>query len=326
MADFPMSDFSAPGRGSERAAPAAPKREGRQRGMGGVPWANWAGAAASLALVAGGAVWGFNLVRRDVAEVPVVKALAGDLRVAPKGEEAGGLNFANQGLAVNQVPAENPPLAQPGGAVLAPAPQGLQGEDTVGLVVPAPVALPGEGAAPAVADGSEVLPIAPSEAKSIEALADQIAAGLAPRPGSFEGTPSEVAAVEVVPGGIGRSLRPRGRPARILQSPAPVPEAAAQIAPPAPVVATPASIPDKTPMMQLGAFGSESIARSEWERHLAKFGAYLEDKNPIIQKASSGGKVFYRLRVVGFEDLSDAVQVCSALKAEKADCIAFSKK
>jgi hypothetical protein len=40
-----------------------------------------------------------------------------------------------------------------------------------------------------------------------------------------------------------------------------------------------------------------------------------------VQKASSGGRVFYRLRAMGFDDLGDARRFCSALVAENADCI-----
>ncbi len=41
----------------------------------------------------------------------------------------------------------------------------------------------------------------------------------------------------------------------------------------------------------------------------------------MIQKAESGGRTFYRLRAMGFADLSDARRFCSALVAGNADCI-----
>ena len=37
--------------------------------------------------------------------------------------------------------------------------------------------------------------------------------------------------------------------------------------------------------------------------------------------ATSGGRTFYRLRAMGFEDLSDARRFCSALVAENAECM-----
>jgi len=47
----------------------------------------------------------------------------------------------------------------------------------------------------------------------------------------------------------------------------------------------------------------------------------MSDKARVIQRAQSGGNVFYRLRVQGFDDLSDARQFCSALLAKQANCI-----
>ena len=40
----------------------------------------------------------------------------------------------------------------------------------------------------------------------------------------------------------------------------------------------------------------------------------------IIQKAESGGKIFYRLRASGFNDISDARQFCTAI-SDKVACI-----
>ena len=73
--------------------------------------------------------------------------------------------------------------------------------------------------------------------------------------------------------------------------------------------------------MQLGAFASPEIALSEWQKLQSRFGAYLGDKDVVVQKANSGGKVFYRLRAVGFADLSDARRLCATLKAQNTDCI-----
>ena len=41
----------------------------------------------------------------------------------------------------------------------------------------------------------------------------------------------------------------------------------------------------------------------------------------MIEQAQSGGKTFYRLRAMGFDDLSEARRLCSALTAAKASCI-----
>ena len=65
---------------------------------------NWAGAALSLALVAGLGFWGYQLMVRDVTGVPVVRALEGPMRIAP--EDPGGERAPFQGLAVNRIAAE----------------------------------------------------------------------------------------------------------------------------------------------------------------------------------------------------------------------------
>ena len=52
-----------------------------------------------------------------------------------------------------------------------------------------------------------------------------------------------------------------------------------------------------------------------------RFSDYLAGKKRVIQRAESGGRIFYRLRAMGFADLADARRFCSALVAENADCI-----
>ena len=47
----------------------------------------------------------------------------------------------------------------------------------------------------------------------------------------------------------------------------------------------------------------------------------MEGKRRVIQEASRGGRTFYRLRAMGFEDLSDARRFCAVLLADNADCI-----
>ncbi len=73
--------------------------------------------------------------------------------------------------------------------------------------------------------------------------------------------------------------------------------------------------------MQLGAFDSEAIARSEWERLSRQFSSFLDGKQRLIQQAERGGRTFYRLRAVGFADLADTRRFCAALTAEGAGCV-----
>ncbi|MDA9967131.1 von Willebrand factor type A domain-containing protein [bacterium] len=84
----------------------------------------------------------------------------------------------------------------------------------------------------------------------------------------------------------------------------------------------PSNLSRDTPMVQLGAFESARIAKSEWAWISRRFESYFEGKGPVIQRrATSGGKVFYRLRAVGFENMDAARRFCSLLKAENIDCI-----
>ena len=71
-----------------------------------------------------------------------------------------------------------------------------------------------------------------------------------------------------------------------------------------------------TRLAQLGAYESADVAQAEWARLNERFGEYMNGKQRVIQKTSSGGRTFYRLRVLGFDDLSDSRQFCAALVAQ----------
>ena len=295
---------------------------------------NLLGAAASLALLIGVGVWGYKILMRDVTGVPVVRAADGPFRVQP--ENPGGEQAPHQGLSVNGVAAEGMAADPADRLMLAPAPLDLTQEDAVPVAAPRktpetpPVA--GPAARAVLAAGDETVQLA-----AVERLAERLAVGVAPleglapapqaKPDSAELPKAEVE-VEPAPmveqaiaqvrveDGLGRSLRPRRRPAELsnVRSVAALPADAVP-------EADPATIPAGTRLAQLGAYDSAETARSEWERLQGRFGDYLEDKTRVVQKASSGGRTFYRLRAMGFADLSDARRFCSALVAEKAGCI-----
>ena len=73
-------------------------------------------------------------------------------------------------------------------------------------------------------------------------------------------------------------------------------------------------------VVQLGAFDSKDLANSEWKRLENLLGSILITKQMIIQKAESGGKIFYRLRASGFDNIADARQFCNAIN-DKIACI-----
>lgn len=152
-------------------------------------------------------------------------------------------------------------------------------------------------------------------------------------------TPTEVAAL-AAPNALTTSARPASRPARAARAVAPVAAAAAAPAPaPAPVARAaaapaPASSPAPAPVrqasvasgaavVQIGAFDSDAVARSEWNRIAGKAGGLFSGKGQLVQRHESNGRVFYRLRVAGFGSNAEAQKFCSDLKALGTDCIAM---
>ena len=284
---------------------------------------NGIGAVLSIALVAGLAVWGYKLAMRDVTEIPVVAALEGPMRVAP--DDEGGSEAAHQGLAVNTVAATGSAEGPVNQVLLAPSPDGLSEED-----VPAVAAALGSAPLENEAGQEVVTPVAltgdEAERAAALAMADQIANGATPLSGDAADlnlSESGEAIVDASAPGVAVSPRPRPRPedivARSAASPATDPLLAATSVATAEVAAS--DIPVGTRLVQIGAYDSQDVARAEWDQLAGRFEDYMGGKSRVIEEASSGGKTFYRLRVMGFDDLSDARRFCAALMSGNANCI-----
>ena len=86
----------------------------------------WTGATMSLLLLVGSLGWSYQLIVRDINQIPIVRAQMGPLRVAP--DNPGGLNAANQGLSVTQLAVHEKPLLS-NEIHLAPAAEILNAED-----------------------------------------------------------------------------------------------------------------------------------------------------------------------------------------------------
>lgn len=270
---------------------------------------HFAGAALSLALIAGVAVWSYDLIKRDVSGVPVVQALKGPMRVQP--DDPGGRPADHQGLAVNAVAATGAAEAPADRLTLAPRPVDLAEED---------------------ATGAELAEITPEETRaSIEALVKELTEDTAPlaplaEPEKTAVLTEAVATEATIPRplpavlnapGLRRSLRPQARPLQVnTLRPAtltPVDVASDEL--------LPADLPSGTRLAQLGAFESPDQARSAWEKLAVRFDEVMEGKSLVVEEAASGGRTFYRLRAAGFDDLSDARRFCSVFVSENADCI-----
>ncbi len=289
---------------------------------------NLAGAALSLALIAGIGVWGYKLMVRDVSGIPVVRAVQGDMRVRP--EEPGGQLARHQGLAVNSVAAEGFASGPVDQVALAPRTGGLAQEDQpVPAVAPviAPEALrpaaeafdpPSAPVDPAPETVTADVPAPAKKTPAAKGPADTDAAVLLAAAEALP-LPEEVLADGP---GLKISARPRLRPAT---APAMVQNASFTTAP-ATAEIDPSKIPGGTRLVQLGAFDSAAIARGEWDRLATSFGDYLDGKSRVVQEAQSGGRTFYRLRAMGFKDLNDSRRFCAAFKAEGVDCIPVASK
>jgi len=274
--------------------------------------AQFIGAFLSLALAIGIGVWAYKLIMRDVSGIPVIAASSDPMRIAP--EDPGGTSAQNQGLSVNAV-AEEGSVTNPQKVTLAPRPVVLVTDDLASNELKQ--------------KATEALRVSNIETTSLDmnVLADEIV-GDSPEPSiadvQIDGNQVENALRMALSGEIEQeaederqsaaSLRPRARPSDISPAPNSVELASVQ-------EIAPENIPAGTALVQLGAFDSEAIARTEWMRLSQKFPSFMAERSRVIQRADRGGRIFYRLRADGFADLNDARRFCALLVASNADCI-----
>jgi hypothetical protein len=289
-----------------------------------------AGAIVFLGLIVGMSFWAYNLGTRDAAEVPIIRAMEGPARVQP--DDPGGLQAAHQGLEVNSVLAGAPLDAGTAeGVTLAPPPMTLAEEDGPQgeLVIEAPTHFEAaevlgeeELRLPVQEDGPEVAGFIPEGTpEPLEVL-----------PETVEPTVAELAE----PAPVVTDLRPRGRPANLARATAPVQTAAAPAAQPptpAPVAATaPApqvaaatrevtGLQSGTRLIQLGAFDSEVLTRQVWDQLARQHADLLGGKSLFVERATANARVFYRLRVAGFDNTDQTLNMCEALRTRGVDCI-----
>lgn len=270
--------------------------------------AQWAGAVISLALVLGGIYWAYSIIVRDVSGIPVISASDKPLRVQP--EDPGGRPADNQGLAVNDVVGVGSATTPAEMLILAPEPVDLAEDDQPLGQLPILAPVDETTDLTDAEDAQQALDLAEGliaeQAEEGEVAGGQEAILLA----VLEATATPDAAT-----GLTRVPVPQLRPNSV--------QPVVSAAPSAPVTeeVDPDTVPDGARLVQLGAFDSEAVARSEWDRLAGIFPGYLDDKSRVIQRAASGGRVFYRLRALGFEDIEDARRFCAAFKARNQDCV-----
>lgn len=168
----------------------------------------------------------------------------------------------------------------------------------------APSAAPGQ-AAPSVADAASqaaLLPAAP--AKPTDPAKTSPAA-------KADATAKPAPAVAQLPAAV-------PAPAE-----APLPAVpAAETKPVVPPVVAPKPAGAKSPVVQLGAYGSEAGAMESWAQVQRKQGGVVAGLSPQVIKFNAPGKGdLYRLVIGPFADRGAATNVCGQLKAQGRDCI-----
>ena len=276
----------------------------------------WTGAALSLFLLAGAIGWSYQLIVRDVNQIPIVRAQLGPLRVAP--DNPGGLTAANQGLSVTQLAVNEKPLLS-NEIYLAPAAEILN-EENLALKVT-------EEYESNKVDGTfEIKEVNAENSMNLEALPDQkevdsrsndvgvlSKAAFSQKKIEIENAVSLALSITNEPDKSLSWLRPKIRPVGFYRN-GNITEDQIVSNEPMP------KLPIGSAVVQLGAFDSKSLAESEWQRFEKILGSILIPKKMVVQKAESGGKIFYRLRASGFSDISDARQFCTAI-SDKVACI-----
>ena len=276
----------------------------------------WVGAALSLSLLTGAIGWSYQLIVRDINQIPIVRAQLGPLRVAP--DDPGGLTAANQGLSVTQLAVNERPLLSDE-IFLAPAAEVLS-EENVALQIYE------ENSSITNKEKFDTLEVSTENSLDLKILPEQNATGLAsnneavlstaafsPKKLEIENAVSLALSLTNEVDSSFNSLRPKIRPVVLnqIQTDNIAQSVANELV---------MTLPVGSAVVQLGAFESKSLAQIEWQRLEALLGSVLTSKNMTVQKAESGGRVFYRLRAFGFDDLSDARQFCSAVN-DKVACI-----
>ena len=315
---------------------------------------HYLGAIVSVGLMGGLAIWGYQLVVRDVSGVPVIRAVQGEGRVAP--DNPGGELTDRGGLAVNEVAAGSRP-APVDKVAIAPSPTALDGQDVAMGELGATAREPQAVSEAEVAD-ADLPALALTDAQAARRAEEEAAAEAAVQ-ADLAGVPAvppldadKVAVAAAVTDASGQPARdtaitaalaeagakppvaadrPMPRPRRIASAgtvatdAAPVESQASPAAPearaeePAPVQT--ARVASGAPLVQIGAFDSGAIAESEWSRVSGRYGDLFAGKAPVVQEHKAGGRTFYRLRVAGFDSRDDARKFCAALIAAGADCI-----
>ncbi|MEI6797763.1 MAG: SPOR domain-containing protein [Pseudomonadota bacterium] len=273
-------------------------------------WVSIAGAASSLALVVGLAYWGYALAVRDVTGVPVMRAVAGAMRIAPA--DPGGEQALNQGLTVNAVVATGTSAKLADTVTLAPVPVDLQPLDV-------PVADP---SAEARGDAlpQDVAILAPQDDAPAPDLAPQAAPVLTQD--SVDAAVAAALSQSPADAGISPALRPQPRPADLGTAAL---QPIASLAP-AIVEKDSSAIPVGTLLAQFDAYPTPDLARAKFAQLQESFGGLMVGKAMVVQPVQINGRAAFRLRVEGLATEAEAQSFCAALQAKGTECVPLAQR
>lgn len=258
-------------------------------GEGRTGWKAIAGALASIAVLLLIVVWSYRLGVRDAHDVPVIRAMVQDMRIAPA--DPGGAQMAHQDRAVYELIAAVPSAASDD-IDLAPEPEALADED-----------LPMELLAPETVMATPEPPAA-RPAMPATTLDDLVAAVLATETGAgaLDGPSSPL---------------PSLRPTRVTAPAATIVASAAS--------ASDATVPTRGaaqgPAIQLGAYLSPDDALTMWRALARRNGDLLAGREPVVSQLVGANRTLYGLRAGPFETVAEARGLCAALQARNEDCL-----
>ncbi|MBK0398402.1 SPOR domain-containing protein [Limibaculum sp. M0105] len=278
----------------------------------------WAGAAVALALVVGLVYWSWGLATRAPDEVPLIRASASPAKERPA--DPGGADTPHQNVRAFDAALGQGETA-PQVALAPPAPSPTSEDVAMGRLAPRSGSGASTEVVAAVVGGVEEIderaagqanpsgpsPLIEAEQALIEESLRRVLADASPgEPSPPAGASSE----QAPPYSPGVRGKPRDLAARVAS---------------ASTVDVDAELRERAAtsqiQVQLGAFPDRGEVDREWERIFQANRDILAGRALAVQQTTSGGTVYFRLRVGPFRDGHEANTVCQALKARGQDCL-----
>lgn len=282
-------------------------------------WWKWAVAVLSLALF-GGVIWYAYTSGSSGTIGPVRTVEADPTPYKAKPENPGGEIIPDQDkLVFNEAVGRTTETED----ILGNGPEAPQSRpEPVAVrkfVPPTPKPPPAPEPAPQAVALDEAPPVAEASQQATPAPTAGPPATAAKPADPAKTAPPSKANVATTPGGV-VVQQPVTVPAA---SDAPVPAThAAESMPATPLIVEAKPAGAKSPVVQLGAYGSEAGAMESWTQVQRKQGAVVGGLTPQVIKFNAPGKGdLYRLVIGPFADRSAATDVCAQLKAQGRDCI-----